>query len=343
MTPLLEDLHAPRETVANGNGQARIVIGLVNNMPDAALRATERQFQELLFTAGSSLSLRLRLFALPGIPRGSAAQLHLLQHYEDISELWASDLDGLIVTGAEPHTPDIKEEPFWRSFEKLVDWAEDHTTSTIWSCLAAHAAVLHLDGIERRPYHEKLSGVFACIKAADHPILAGVPPHWCIPHSRYNGLPEPALVSCGYGVLSRLSEAGVDMFSRRGRSLFLFFQGHPEYGPDTLLREYRRDIGRFLAGERDSYPPMPRGLLSMDAVAALSALRRRALLQHDVNVLQDFPAAVMNTKPVHAWQEIAVDLYENWLSCLAGQKTQGAAATMPCAPAVSYWGSGGAP
>ena len=62
--------------------------------------------------------------------------------------------------------------------------------------------------------------------------------------------------------------AGVDAFAKQDGSFFLFFQGHPEYEADTLLREYRRDVGRFLGGEREDYPAMPLGYFNDDAAAA---------------------------------------------------------------------------
>ena len=46
---------------------------------------------------------------------------------------------------------------------------------------------------------------------------------------------------------------------KQRESLFVFFQGHPEYDAVTLLLEYRRDVGRYLRRERDTYPPMPQG------------------------------------------------------------------------------------
>src|SRR5579864_2571933 len=124
-----------------------IVVALVNNMPDAALRTTERQFRELLTAASQGRDVRLVLFALPDIARSAAASAHIAAHYRDISELWGSRVDGLIVTGTEPRVPVLDDEPYWPALTRLVGWAENHTGSTIWSCLAAHAAVLHTDGI----------------------------------------------------------------------------------------------------------------------------------------------------------------------------------------------------
>ena len=61
------------------------------------------------------------------------------------------------------------------------------------------------------------------------------------------------LTACGYGVLTQSSRRRVDSFLKnKKRSLFVHFQGHPEYGAQTLLKEYRRDIKRFLrSGERN--------------------------------------------------------------------------------------------
>jgi len=309
-----------------------IVIGLVNNMPDAALQTTERQFRELLFAASQNLMVCLRLFSLPELARADAGRSHISEHYEDISQLWASHLDGLIVTGAEPRAPALEDEPYWPSLTKLVDWAEDHAISTVWSCLAAHAAVLHIDGIGRHALREKLSGVFDCMKATDHTIVAGAPSRWRVPHSRYNDLPEEALASRGYCILSRMRGKGADMFVKQRKSLFLFVQGHPEYDPLALLREYRRDIRRFLASERDSYPEMPRNYFDEDAAAALAAFREQARGKRDVDLLPSFPAIAEGSLS-RAWHAPAVRIYANWLSYLVEQRSQGLGSTKSHTPA----------
>ena len=298
-----------------------LVIGLVNNMPDAALQTTELQFSELL-CAASHNSVRLKCFSLPELPRSDVGRALVSEHYEDIGALWTSHLDGLIVTGTEPRAPALVDEPYWPSLTKLVDWVDDHAIPTIWSCLAAHAAVLHLDGIKRRPFREKLSGVFECTKAADHAIVAGTPSSWQVPHSRFNEVPEDALASSGYCILSRLHGAGADVFVKQKRSLFLFVQGHLEYDSRALFREYRRDIKRFLSGERDSYPEMPYGYFNEDAAAALIAFRRMALESRSVDLLFQFPALMAQRTLSHTWREPAVRIYSNWLSCVSEHKSQ---------------------
>jgi len=319
--PMLSTSPPAQEPRPGGDTADPIVIGLVNNMPDAALHTTERQFRQLLF-ASSHNSVRLRFFSLPELPRAEAGLSHISEHYEDISELWTSHLDGLIVTGTEPRAVDLTDEPYWPTLTKLVDWADDHAISTVWSCLAAHAAVLHIDGINRRAFREKLSGVFDCTKATDHAIVEGAPSRWRVPHSRYNELPEDALASNGYRILSRLPGTGADMFVKQRKTLFLFVQGHLEYDPGALLREYRRDVKRFLAGERDRYPEMPCGYFDGDIVTAFAAFRRQALENRRVDLLLQFPAAIAERKLEHSWLGPAVRIYANWLSYLAEQKSR---------------------
>ncbi|MGA7761824.1 MAG: homoserine O-succinyltransferase, partial [Candidatus Binataceae bacterium] len=220
MMPMLSASPPAQERQPRGDTTDPIVIGLVNNMPDAALQTTERQFRELLFAASNN-SVCLRFFSLPELPRTEAGRSHISQYYEDISELWTSHLDGLIVTGTEPRAPALTDEPYWPTLTKLVDWVDEHTISTVWSCLAAHAAVLHIDGISRRAFRGKLSGVFDCTKATDHTIVDGAPSRWRVPHSRYNEVPEDALASNGYRILSRLPGTGADMFVKQRKTLFL--------------------------------------------------------------------------------------------------------------------------
>jgi len=297
-----------------------IVVGFVNNMPDAALRTTERQFRELLSAASWNLAVCLRFFSLPDLPRSEAGRLHLSQNYEDIRELSSTHLDGLIVTGTEPRASALPDEPYWGSLVKLIEWAEGHTSSTVWSCLAAHAAVLQNDGIGRRLLGKKLSGVFDCVKVTDHPILAGVASQWRVPHSRHNEVPEEELVAKGYCILSRSAEAGADIFVKQTKNLSIFVQGHPEYDPEALLREYRRDIGRFLSGERDNYPEMPRGYFDAGMAAALSGFQTEASRKRNIDLLSRFPAGQGEGRLDHPWRTPAVRIYANWLSYLAERK-----------------------
>jgi len=305
---------------AEGRAADELTIGLINNMPDAALEATEQQFTSLLDASSGRMPVRLRLFALPDVPRGDAGRQRLELLYSDIGELWKSSLDGLIVTGAEPCAADLRDEPYWASLMHVLEWTEDNAVSAVWSCLAAHAVALRLFGIRRRRSAEKCSGVFSCAKVGTHPLTEGMPARFLVPHSRFNGLPEDEIGAAGFTVLARSPEAGVDMFVKEGTSPHLFVQGHPEYDTYTLLREYRRDIRRFLRGELETYPGMPRGYFDEVSAAHFRGFREQALADRSEDTFKRFWASCPEPVLSNHWRSSATRLYKNWLSLLAMRK-----------------------
>jgi homoserine O-succinyltransferase len=102
----------------------------------------------------------------------------------------------------------------------------------------------------------------------------------------------------------------------------VFLQGHPEYDPDSLLREFHRDIGRFLKGEREAYPQTPRGYFDAGATAALTAFRERALLERRIELLEDFPAVDVHSASAPTWRLQARLIYANWLALLRQSRLQ---------------------
>jgi homoserine O-succinyltransferase len=286
-------------------------------MPDAALKFTELQVRDLLFRAAGRREVSLQIFSLPEVPRSPEGQRYVAQHHEPIDRLWDGDFDGLIVTGTEPRTDRIEDEPYWPALARLVDWVDDHTISSVWSCLAAHAAVNRLDGIARRPFDSKLFGVFDCTRVAKHALVNTGPGVWQVPHSRCNELPEKALAEKGYRILSRSDAAGADLFIKQRRSLFVFLQGHPEYDATALFGEYRRDVRRFLAGDVEQYPELPQGYFTEAATAALLAFREQAIEGRDIALLAQFPAAAVGRELAAPWRDAAARLYSNWLGYLA--------------------------
>jgi homoserine O-succinyltransferase/O-acetyltransferase len=301
---------------ARGRGE-EIVIGLVNNMSGAAFQTAERQFSDLVTGAARGAPFRLKTFSLIEPPCAANGEDGRFGGCVPVSELWTSHLDGLIVTGAEPKAASLPEEPFWPFLSRLVDWAEENTVSNIWSCLAAHAAVYHLDGIARRFRTEKLFGLFECVNLASDPILEGLPARWIMPHSRFNDLPEAPLAARGYRILSRSAVAGADAFVKQGHSLHVFLQGHPEYDAEALLREYRRDIRRYLTAESERYPKPPAGCFTPDVLESLSAFRQRALDDRRPDLFAELPAAALMWGGQAQWRPVAQTFYRNWFDLLA--------------------------
>lgn len=318
MTARTADLHGPRPKARAPKQRGRTIdIALVNNMPDNALYSAERQFRAVITAAAGQTAVRLHLFAFPGIARCEEIARHIASEYGAFDTLLSRSFDALIVTGNEPRAAHLEDEPYWHDLTRLVDWADGNTRSSLWSCLAAHAAVLHLHGIQRCFLGRKLSGVFECGIDRLDPLLEGASSHIAIPHSRWNEIRRHDLLANGYHILSESAEAGVDMFALQKRSRFLFLQGHPEYDADTLLREYRRDVGRYLRGEAESYPDEPANYFSPEASAILRAFRRRALANRTPQLFDVFPNVASPFAVTNRWRPAAELIYRNWIDGIA--------------------------
>lgn len=289
-----------------------LTIGILNNMSDAGIRVTEHQFRGLLVdAAGPDRAVRVRWFS--SLPR---------EGYEPVGALWAEHrLDGLIVTGVEPRSRTLRDEPCWPDMAATIEWAATATVSTIWSCLSAHAAVLHLNAIDRRPLPAKLSGLYETTKVEHHPLVAGTQDRWPSPHSRYNDLPALSLIAAGYRIVTSSSSAGADIFIKAVRnSLFVFMQGHPEYDARALMREYRRDVQRFLNGEQSHHPDIPVAYFDPRTQDELHRLRQHALWGADPGVLQRVKLIAGAAELAASWRPAALRVYQNWLTIVASRQ-----------------------
>lgn len=314
----------PAGVASNGDSPANAVrIAFINNMPDSALEDTEVQFLELLESAAGTIPVQVKLLSLPGVPRGDRGQQHLNYCYSGSDALGDCRFDALIMTGTEPRSRDLRDEPYWSALGDVLDWAERNTVSTVLSCLAAHAAVLHSDGIPRHPLSEKQFGVFGYARTGEHPLTTGAPKVIRNPHSRWNEVQEDALVSCGYDVLTRSDEEGVDLFVKKKKnSLFVSFQGHPEYGVQTLLKEYRRDIRRFVKGERETYPAVPQDYFDVASTKLLTDFQDRALSAPSEELMATFPETALGSTLENSWRSSATCLYRNWLRYVVSNRVE---------------------
>ncbi len=312
----------PRECVMRPGAPKPIVVGLVNNMPDGALAATERQFIQILEEAGADYDVRLRLYALEGVARSQEARRAMQERYHSSGSLCSSWHDGLIVTGTEPRAPSLSEEAYWHELVGVFEWARARTRSTLFSCLAAHAAVFHWNGIARMPLARKLSGVFAARVTQQHPLVDGLPTVFTIPHSRLNGLDELALASNGYETLIRSDESGVNVFVKDQGSLLVFLQGHPEYEADTLAKEFRRDLKRYLAGAREAPPDPPANYYAPAVLADVKALIERARLDRRPELAECLAPAALNGSRAATWRSHSRRFYRNWMAIIAKRQAE---------------------
>ena len=290
-------------------------IGLMNNMPDAALEPTERQFLRLLGGCNRIAQFHVYPFSPPEVSRGPEARAHIEKYYFDFAQLQEAGLDALIVTGANPVCDQISDEEFWNPMCEVLDWAVEHVTSTLCACLATHAAFLHFHRIERQPLPAKRWGVFAHRVVMEHPLVRGINTRFDVPHSRWNDISARAMTGVDQLVLIESPDAGVHLATSADGMRLVFFQGHPEYDSFSLLKEYKREVNRFLAGELDAYPLFPDNYFTEDAYPVLDSYRREAELarQQGINA-RAFPEKDV---PVdNTWGDTGKIVFNNWLGAV---------------------------
>lgn len=302
-----------RASVLGSPGPRPLRVALVNNMSDGAFEETERRFHGLLREGLDGGELELHRFTLPGVPRGEKVQALISERYKDLGELWGLALDALVVTGAEPQKAELTEEPYWPALEALLWWGREAVPSMLVSCLAAHAALWTFDRLPRRLLLEKCSGVFPQVLDEGHPLMGGISA-LSLPHSRFNEIPAGELLESGYQVLAQSRDGGWTVaVGERGQCRVLLLQGHPEYEPLTLLREYRRDVRRYLLGHQGSYPHLPKGYLDSEGLRALEKFEAEVTGQANVLASMDsFPFEFVAGHVDVDWQGASRLFMGNW-------------------------------
>jgi len=290
-------------------------IGLLNMMPDAAMGATERQFFRLVGSSNPISQFYIHPFTLDEIPRGKEAQKHIDQFYEPLSAIQEMGLDALIISGANVTQPNLNEEIFWDPLCDVIEWADKNVASTLCSCLATHAVLLARHSIRRQGLKFKRWGVFDHkVVKKDHPLVRDINTHVVVPHSRFNEVLEHQLVDAGLHVLITGSEPGVQLAVSADGFRTVFFQGHPEYDSISLMKEYKRDVGDFIHGRRETYPPKPQHYFDRHTIALFDEYQERVVQALDKNAsVPEFPEKLVLHRLPNTWHDSAEALMGNWM------------------------------
>ncbi len=299
---------------ARERGARALHVGFLNMMPDAALEVTERQFMQLVGGSTADAHFYVHPFSVPGLGRSEETQAYIDMYYESFDALRAAGLDALIITGANVANPSLDQEAFWAPLQEVIGWASENVASVLCSCLATHAIVKALYGIDRTGLPRKCWGVFGHDVVGAHPLVRGVAPRFDVPQSRHNQLSRAQLQDKGLRILVESPDAGVHVAVSPDQVRFVFFQGHPEYDANSLLKEYKREVNRYLRGARADYPPHPEHYFSPEAAALADAYRARALEAKRAGArTPEFPEAELEAFLSNTWHGIAKAMFDNWL------------------------------
>lgn len=214
---------------------------------------------------------------------------HLNRFYTTFEQIKDKRFDGLIITGAPVEDIAFEEVDYWQEVCAVMDWAEEHVTSTLHICWGAQAGFYHYYGIQKRMLSEKLFGIYPHkVQNRKVPLVRGFDDYFLAPHSRHTETASVDIHRCDKViVLAESQEAGVFLaYAENGRKVFV--NGHPEYDRYTLDAEYKRDLGKGLPIHipRNYYP-------------------------------DDDPAQ----KPNLQWRAHCNNLYTNWLNYYVYQAT----------------------
>ena len=296
-----------------------VSVGLLNLMPDAAIRATDRQFIRLVAAAANELELWVYPFTVAAFSRGKQARRHVSAFYSTFDDIRDTGLDALIVTGANPAQHELEREAFWDELGEVLDWAQKETTSILCSCLATHAVLQKYRNTVRTRLPEKMWGVYQHEIVQDHWLLEGLTGPVEAPHSHWYDVTRKEMEAIGLEVLIEGEDAGVHMAVDED-DFYVFFQGHPEYDLVSLLKEYRRELGRYWRGEREDYPPLPAHYFEEEAMAKLEDYRP-SFEEAKSNGKQPplLAESELLPKRQHRWNEQGKVIYRNWLRGVASK------------------------
>lgn len=289
-------------------------IGLLNMMPDAALEATERQFYRLIGESNPIIQIYIHPFTLPQLPRGEKARKHIEEYYETFESLKDEGLDALIITGANVSQPNLSDEPFWEPLTEVVDWATKNVTSTLCSCLATHAVMEFRNGQKRRPLGFKRWGVYPHKVMAQHPMVRGINDQFDVPHSRFNQIDREQFEKAGAMILAESEEAGVHLAVSQDGLNLVYFQGHQEYDAISLLKEYKREVMRFINDEREDFPPVPANYIDDYTKSLFEEFRDRVFRSREELLdIPEFPEKHILDRIHNTWHDTGEAIVGKWL------------------------------
>lgn len=318
--PTFERLRAAGQEVlslelARRQDVRKLYIGLLNMMPDAALAATEQQFMRLVGSSRQAAQFYVYPFSIKALNRSAAAEEHISRYYSSFENLQAEGLDALIITGANVANPSLDQEAFWEPLTEVVRWAEHNVASILCSCLATHALVKYRHGIDRIRLPQKRWGVYQhSISEPAHPIMRDIDTQFDAPHSRYNEVFRNQLEAAGLKVLAESPDAGVHLAVSPDGFRIVYFQGHPEYQAVSLLKEYKREIFRFIEGELDAPPPYPENYFPVEAMAiADDFMRECKVAVNGDGQIPEFPEEALAKFVRNTWSDTGKTMVSNWL------------------------------
>ena len=213
-------------------------VAILNLMPNKI----ETEVQILRMLSNTPLQINVEFVRIHANESKNTPTEHLENFYCLFDDIKHKQYDGLIITGAPLALMDYSQVKFWDKICEVFDWAEKNVTSTMFSCWAAHAALFHHYGINRKLRKQKLSGVYKHTPLdSKESLTRNFDESFNVPHSRYGYIEKADYESVEQlQILAESDDAGVYLVASKNKQQ-VYLTGHPEYDTSTLHEEYLRD------------------------------------------------------------------------------------------------------
>jgi len=234
-----ENIFVMRETKAVHQDIRPLRILLLNLMPVK----TTAETQILRLLSNTPLQVKITLIYTKMHLSKNTPKDHLDAFYQTFDDISVHKYDGLIITGAPIEHLEFEEVDYWEEMVRIMDWADNHVTSTMYICWASQAGLYHHYGIPKYKMSDKIFGVFNH-KAYNKTnlLLRGFDDEFLAPHSRYTEVRKKDIEKVkNLEILADSEEAGVYLVASKDLKR-VFITGHSEYDPLTLKSEYDRDV-----------------------------------------------------------------------------------------------------
>lgn len=216
-------------------------IAVVNLMPIKVQTETDL----LRLISNTPLQVEIDLVQMSGHVSKNTPAEHLEMFYKHFNDIKSSNYDGLIITGAPVELVDFEQVDYWNELTEIMDWSKSHVTSTLYICWAAFAGMYHNYGINKYISNKKISGVYKH-KIMDrlNPLFRGFDDEFFVPHSRFTYFERSEVeANTELKIIAESEKAGIYIIQAKSGKEF-YITGHSEYSPNTLDKEYHRDLGK---------------------------------------------------------------------------------------------------
>jgi homoserine O-succinyltransferase/O-acetyltransferase len=238
-----ENIFVMKETRAVHQDIRPLKILLFNLMPVKI--TTETQILRLLSNTPLQINITL-IYTKMHLSKNTPRE-HLDAFYKTFDDVSHHKYDGLIITGAPIEHLEFEEVDYWDEMVRIMDWADEHVTSTMFICWASQAGLYHHYGIPKYMMKEKMFGVFNhSVYNKTNQLIRGFDDEFLAPHSRYTEVRKEDIEKINdLEILAHSDEAGIYLVTSKDNKR-VFITGHSEYDPLTLKSEYDRDISKGL-------------------------------------------------------------------------------------------------